>query len=471
MRIIDYEDAIISSMIAPEPTERLKNIRQIILELPADRFSDWKRKVVFNAIIDCYTQNLPVDLLVIAKQLGPNLAKIGGMPELHFINSALERLELHTTAGLAEWASVVDKAGRLRQIHLILQEQAGYLQDHEKVCSEIENVDEYLADLINRLHREQGVLQSGYQHITQHVDNWERYFELQKQGKVVTHVATGWNCWDSKIIGLPRGELTVLAGLPGTGKTQLVLQMAQNVASRLKKGCVVINSLEMTSRELISRLACSQAKVDSIKLRSGQATPAEIARVESAAESLRPLPIYIDDSDIVSSGTIGFQASALHSERDKGPIQLLIVDFAELVGDSRAESEELRVSGIYRETKRIAKNLDAATVLVAQYNRGVAMRSNRKGGMYDLRYSGMAEIAASVVLHNYNVWQIYHSGKPIQPPDGMPIKEGVGYIECDKYRGGATGFWEMKWEPEFCLWSDPTDIYGTRIGKQQVTDF
>lgn len=470
MKIEEFEQAILAAMLIPEKNVRLKNVRLLTLELSEDRFAPGSsHRAIYRAIQDCYVQNLPIDLLTVAKTLGSALEKVGGMQELRWIKDALVRLELHTTAGLAEWAAVVDNAGRLRQIHLILQEQAGYLSNFEKVCSEVENVDEYLADLINRLHREQGILKSGYQHITQHVDNWERYFELQKQGKVVTHVATGWNCWDSKIIGLPRGELTVLAGLPGTGKTQLVLQMAQNVASRLKKGCVVINSLEMTSRELISRLACAQARVDSIKLRAGQASPEEIARVENAAESLRPLPIYIDDSDIASSGTIGFQASALHSEKEKGPIRLLIVDFAELVGDSRTESEELRVSGIYRETKRIAKNLDAATVLVAQYNRGVAMRSNKKGGMYDLRYSGMAEIAASMVIHNYNVWQIYQSCKTIQPPPEMPIKEGIGYIECDKYRGGATGFWAMHWTPKYALWSDPTNTDGTRIGK--IMDF
>jgi len=373
-------------------------------------------------------------------------------------------LELYSTAGLLHWAEVVDNAGRLRQIRLILQEQAGYLQNFDKACSEVQNVDEYLADLINRLHREQGILKSGYQHITQHVDNWERYFELQQQGKVVDRLLTGWPSWDSKTVGLPRGELSILAGLPATGKTQLALQLGYNIATKLKKGCVAFNSLEMTSKKLIDRLACCQAEVDSKKLQAGQLSQNEISRLQSTSDQLRTLPMYIDDSDIATSGVIGFQASALHSMQDKGPIQLLVIDFAELVSDERTDSEELRVSGIYREAKRIAKNLDTSVLLLAQYNRGVGMRNDRLGTNSDIRYSGMAEIAAGAVYHIYNPWQLHQMGMPVQPPPEMPIEDNVAYLICGKNKDSPTGFWKMGWDPTFTRWFDFSE--GTQIGRR-----
>ncbi|MBC8462396.1 MAG: AAA family ATPase [Deltaproteobacteria bacterium] len=456
MDIISYEEALIASMLAPDETECTKNIRMLALELPEDRFSG-DRKVIYRAILDAYTQNIPIDLLTVAKQLGTSLEKVGGMPELRRINDSLVRLELYTTAGLSRWAEVVDNAGRLRQIHLILQEQAGYLQSFDKACSEIENVDEYLSDLINRLHREQGLLKSGYQHIAQHVDNWERYFELQCQGKVVDRLLTGWPSWDSKTVGLPRGELSILAGLPATGKTQLALQLGYNVASRLKSGCVAFNSLEMTSKKLIDRLACCQAEVDSKKLQAGQLSGDEIARLQVTTDKMRQLPMYIDDSDFLTSGVIGFQASALHSMRDKGPINLLIIDFAELVGDQRTDSEELRVSGIYREAKRIAKNLDTSVLLLAQYNRGVGMRNDKIGTNSDIRYSGMAEIAAGAIMHIYSPWQLHKMGIPVQPPPEMPIADNMAYLIVGKNKDAATGYFALDWNPTYTRWSDPME--------------
>ena len=462
MNIKDCEEAIIAAMLIPGQ-DGLRNIRQVALELPEDRFSEGTNRTVIKAIIDCYTQNLPIDLLTIAKQLGPHLEKIGGMPELRRLNDSLIRLELYSTAGLPKWAEIVDNAGRLRQIHFILQEEAGYLQNFDKVCLEIENVDEYLANLIDKLHREQGILKAGYQHICQHIDNWEIYFEEQKKGRVVDRLMTGWSSWDSRTVGLPRGELSILAGLPATGKTQLAIQLGYNVASRLEKGCVAINSLEMTSKKLIDRLACSQAEVDSKRLQAGQLDETEIAKLQRVSESFRQLPIFIDDSDIVSSGVIGFQASALHSEKEKGPLNLLIIDFAELVSDERESSEELRVSGIYREAKRIAKNLNASVLLLSQYNRGVGLRNDKIGTNSDLRYSGMAEIAAGAVFHIYNPWQLHEMQIPVQPPQDMPLSENQAYIICGKNKDSPTGFWGMGWNPKYTKWYDQSEIIGRRI--------
>jgi len=463
VNITDFEEAILASMLAPDEAERLKNIRMVTLELPEDRLSG-DRKQVYRAIVDCHINNEPVDLLTVARRLGTKLEKLGGMPELRRINDALVRLELYSTAGLPKWAEIVDNAGRLRQIHLILQEQAGFLQNFEKACSEVQNVDEYLADLINRLHREQGILKSGYQHITQHVDNWERYFELQCQGKVVDRLLTGWPSWDSKTVGLPKGELSILAGLPATGKTQLALQLGYNVATKLKKGCVAINSLEMTSKKLIDRLSCCQAEVDSKKLQAGQLSQSEISRLRLASERLRKLPMYIDDSDFISSGVIGFQASALHSMQEKGPIQLLVIDFAELVGDERTDSEELRVSGIYREAKRIAKNLNTSVLLLAQYNRGVGLRNDKIGTNSDIRYSGMAEIAAGAIFHIYSPAQLHRMGIPVQPPPEMPIEENTAFVVCGKNKDSPTGFWKMGWNPLFTKWFDLSE--GTQLGRR-----
>ena len=463
MEIKQYAEAVLAAMLVTDVQERNKNVQLVLGELTEDKFEEPSHKLLYHAIFDCYQEEREIDLLNVANALGKNLDKIGGMQELRWIKDTLTRLELYSTKGLPQWASIVDKAGRIRHIHLVLREQADYLGDFSKANIEIENVDEYLSDLIGRLHREQGSTKHGYQSMRLLVDDWKEQFNLQCQGNIVGRILTGWKAWDSKVIGLPKGEVTILAGLPATGKTQLALQLGYNIAARSQEGSVIMNSLEMSSRKLIERLACCHARIDSRKVQSGQLTEFERVKISEEAEKLQKLPFYID-ADSRTSGEIALQAYAASVDNKKKPVKLLIIDHAEMVEDKRTDSEELRVSGIYREAKRIANNLDMAVLVLSQYNRGVSMRTDKIGTKSDLRYSGMAEIVAGMVLHIYNPYQLHLMQTPVQPPVDMPIVDNQAYLIADKNRDGATGFWKMGWEPKFTLWHDLSE--GTQIGRQ-----
>ena len=454
MEIKNYSEAILASMLVADIQERNKNIQLILNELTEDKFEEVNHKLVYHAILDCYQDEREVDLLNVANALGKNLDKIGGMQELRWIKDTLTRLELYSTKGLPQWATIVDKAGRIRQIHLVLREQADYLGDFSKAFVEIENVDEYLSDLISRLHREQGGIKHGYQPMRLLIDDWRERFNLQCQGNIVGRVLTGWKTWDSKIIGLPQGEVTVLAGLSGMGKTQLALQLGYNIAARSQEGSVIMNSLEMSSNKLIERLACCHGRVDSRKVQSGQLTQSEISKIGDEADKLQRIPFYID-AESRTSGEISLQAYAASVDNKKKPVKLLIIDYAEMVQDQRTDSEELRVSGIYREAKNIANKLNTAVLIISQYNRGVSMRNDKIGTKSDLRYSGMAENVAGLIIHIYNPWQLNldHPGS-VQPPPELPIVDNRAYLLSDKNRDGATGHWAMNWEPAYTRWSD-----------------
>ena len=463
MEIKHYAEAVLASMLVNDVQERNKNVQLILTELTEDKFEEANHKLVYHAILDCYQDEREIDLLNVANALGKNLDKVGGMQELRWIKDTLTRLELYSTKGLPQWAGIVDKAGRIRHIHLVLREQADYLGDFAKANTEIENVDEYLSDLISRLHREQGSSKHGYQSMRFLVDNWEERFSLQCEGNVVGRVLTGWKTWDSKIIGLPQGEVTVLAGLSGMGKTQLALQLGYNIAARTEKGSVIMNSLEMSANKLIERLACCYGRVDSRKVQSGQLTRSEISKMREEVEKLQKLPFFIDDESR-TSGEIALQAYAASVDNKKKPVKLLIIDYAEMVQDKRTDSEELRVSGIYREAKNIANRLDTAVLILSQYNRGVGMRSDRIGTKSDLRYSGMAENVAGLIIHIYSPWQLDsdHPGS-VQPPSELPIVDNQAYLLVDKNRDGPTGHWPMKWNPTFTRWADITE--DARIGR------
>ena len=473
MKVIDFESAIIAACLINDPSEQKKNIR-LLTELSDDKFSE-HRKLVYAAILDCFTQGKSIDILTIGKHLGEDLERIGGMKELRFLASSLERLGIpiaSVPSGLGTWAQVVDDAGRLHQVGLVANEYAYLATDYEQALDKIEDVDAFIADFMTKLRQSQGLLKAGYNPIGEHVDDWERGAELQFQGHWTDRIKTGWNHWDHKAIGLPRGELVVLCGLPSMGKTQLALQLARNIASLLyqtnEPGCVAINSLEMTGVKLIQRLACAYAEVDSRYLYSGQITKGspEYGRLKVETAKLRKLPLYIDDRDFMKSSAIELQASALHAER--GPLRFLVIDFAELVGDTRGESEELRVSGIFRKAKGIAKTLNTTVMLLTQYNRSVSERNDKLGTNFDIRYSGFGEIAAGMIIHIYNPYQLQLMQTHVQPPMELPIQENTAYLIVGKNKDAPTSHWRMGWNPRYTHWFDES---GEDFGESEEGDF
>lgn len=458
MKFEDYEYAILSACFNTQEAEQRRILRRLAAELQSDRFTE-KRGKIYTAILDAWAHTGVVDPLTVAKELGPDLDKVGGHAELRFVKKSWERLGIESAQGLKQWAVIIDNAGRLRQMGLIVREKADQLKDFEKVLSETEDVDAFIAGFISELRIAQGTAKGGYEPIAVHVERWERVLELQAQGKMVGRLLTGWRSWDQHILGLPAGKLTVLCGLPSTGKTQLAWQLAYNVAKNMKetekKGCVVVNSLEMPGNDLVERLACALAKVDSRMLQAARirADSDEYRRLKAEAERLKALPLYVDDSDFTTSSTLELQASIYHAE--SGPIRLMVVDFAELVQDERVETEELRVSGIYRKAKALSKNLGISVVLLAQYSRSVKERLNKLGTNFDIRYSGMAEIAADLILHIYNPYQLKLMHVPCYNiPKDLAVVEETAYVIIGKNKGGQTGSFRMQWVPTWTYWGD-----------------
>lgn len=474
MKVPDYETAIISSCFVNDPVEQRRIVRLLASELADDKFTE-QRRLIYVAILDCFTRGKGIDILTVAEQLGSSLDGVGGMTELRHLVGSLERLGLPglpSLPNLQAWAQVVDKAGRLRQIGLVAQEYAPLATEYESMLDKVEDIDDFTADFVGKIRQRYGLLKAGYNPIDKHIVDWERDAELQFQGLWTDRIRTGWENWDRRAVGLPKGELVVLCGLPSVGKTQLALQITRNVALMLRRsgesGCVAVNSLEMTGKKLIQRLACAYAEVDSRHLYSGQVAKGgpEYVRLRAEASKLERFPIFIDDSDIVRSSAIELQCSALHAE--EGPLRLLVIDFAELVGDPREESEELRVSGVYRRGKSIAKNLNTTVIILSQYNRGVSERTDKMGTNFDIRYSGFAEILAGMIVHIYNPFQLRLMGIDVQPPLEMPVQDNIAYLTVGKNKDAPTNRWRAGWYPKWTLW---TDEGGENFGEPEEGDF
>lgn len=257
------------------------------------------------------------------------------------------------------------------------------------------------------------------------VDQW-------KQG-VAEGKSTGFRTLDN-LSRLVATELTLIAARPSQGKTALAMQIAENVARQLQEeddnGCVAVFSAEMSGWSLYHRMAGAMANVNTHKLRNGKGTPEEFGSLEDAMRRLRTVPIWIDDNTGPTTGQMLDQLSRLN---ETIPVRMMVFDFVELGGD-RAQKEDLRIGTIAHNLKGIAKTLQIPVLALSQLNRDVENRANKMPALSDLRYSGMLEQLADVVMFIMRPEYYVERAQAIDVP--QEDKQGVAYVQYAKNRNG-----------------------------------
>ncbi len=260
------------------------------------------------------------------------------------------------------------------------------------------------------------------------VDAW-------KQG-VPEGYSTGFKTLDSYCRLIP-GELSLLAARPSQGKTALAMQIVESVARQLQQdgdhGCVAVFSAEMSGWSLYHRTAGAMAGVNIHKLRSGKGTPQEFVAFEESMARLRTVPIWIDDNTGPTTGQMLDQLSRLN---ETIPVRMMMFDFVELGGD-RAQKEDLRIGAIAHNLKGIAKTLQIPVMALSQLNRDVENRSNKMPQLSDLRYSGMLEQLADVVMFLMRPEYYVERAQAIDVP--QEDKSGIAYLQYAKQRNGPVG--------------------------------
>lgn len=228
-------------------------------------------------------------------------------------------------------------------------------------------------------------------------ETWSILEERLKAKQLVHGVPTNIAALDSVTQGLQPGELIILAARPSVGKTSLALNMARN-ASVLARRPVAIFSLEMTKQSLVQRLICSEAMVDSHLLSTGQADSAAFQRIAKAMDTLISTPLWIDDTPSLSISALRARARRMKSQHG---IELIVVDYLQLMRGGRQESRVQEVSDISSGLKSIAKELGLPVLALSQLSRESERRENRQPQLSDLRDSGSIEQDADVVLFIY----------------------------------------------------------------------
>ena len=227
-------------------------------------------------------------------------------------------------------------------------------------------------------------------------DNYERLEKIFSEGRRITGLASGYPGLDNETAGLQPSELIILAARPSMGKTALALNIAENVALRLREP-VAVFSLEMSKESLLLRLLASEARVDDHKFRTGHMGRDDWGKITGALTNLAEAPLWIDDS--ASSTVMEIGAKARRLKRDRG-LSLLVVDYLQLVvptNTGRGSNRQEEVSSISRGLKGLAKELKVPVLVLSQLTRAPE-RDDRKPQLSDLRESGAIEQDADVVL-------------------------------------------------------------------------
>ncbi|HET7553893.1 MAG TPA: replicative DNA helicase [Gemmatimonadaceae bacterium] len=260
----------------------------------------------------------------------------------------------------------------------------------------------------------------------------ERIEALQRGGKTITGVASGFNDLDEMTSGFQPADLVIVAARPSMGKTAFVLNVAQYAAIE-KKTPVAIFSLEMSKESLVQRMLTAEARVDAQKLRKGMLRDDDFPRMARAAGILSSAPIWIDDAAGITLLEIRSKARRLKADSDIG---MVIVDYLQLIqGPASSESRQQEISQISRSLKMLAKELGVPVIALSQLSRAPEQRAgDHRPQLSDLRESGAIEQDADLVMFIYR--QEVYDG-PVDK-DGNSL-EGRAEIIIGKQRNGPIG--------------------------------
>lgn len=277
--------------------------------------------------------------------------------------------------------------------------------------------------------------------------------ELRQQSKNnITGVPTGFSDVDKLTHGLHGGDLIILAGRPGMGKTLLAMNIAEHIALKEKKP-VAIFSLEMSKQQLIERSLISISRVDAEEVQSGTLDADGFGKLSASIPDLCGAKLFVDDRSSVSITDI--RSKCRRIKREHG-LSLVVVDYITLMsGDG--ENETIRIGNISRGLKLLARDLNVPVIAISQLNRSVEQRSDKRPTMADLRQSGAIEQDADLIMFIYRD-EVYNKNSQ---------DKGVGEIILAKHRNGNVGTVYLTFNGRHCRFD--SCIGDSRGSQQQST--
>ena len=388
---------------------------------PEDFYREAHRHV-FRAMVQLHQRGEPVDVLTVADYLEAEdrLEAAGGPSYLTRLSGAVP-----SAANVTHYAAIVQRKSSLRQFIAaageLVNECYGDVNDFESFMDEAESRLFAITQLGQK--RDYAVMRNVVKSAFTQIE------ALYQKSEEITGVPSGFIDLDEITAGWQPSDLIIVAARPGMGKTSFTLNMAAHAAIERNLPSAFF-SLEMSNVQLAIRMLCSEAQINQSNLRKGSMTEQEWARLIKAAGTLSEAPIYLDDTPGLPIMEFRSKARRLKAEHD---IQIIFIDYLQLMTGSKrtrsSGSREQEISEISRSLKGVAKELEIPVIALAQLNRGVEQRADKKPKLSDLRESGAIEQDADLISFIYRE-EVY---------DPETEAKGLANIIIGKHRNGSIG--------------------------------
>ncbi|MEC7853876.1 MAG: replicative DNA helicase, partial [Candidatus Neomarinimicrobiota bacterium] len=411
---LEAEQAVLGSMLTSKEA-----VAKALQWLKPNMFYKDAHAKIASSMVDLFEKGEPVDAVSVVNILKKK-DELKGVGGAYYISGLAESVP--TTANVEHYSKIVLEKSILRTLIQVSHEVSkNASQDNQDVDDILDAAESAIFNISEKR------LKGGFEELSSMLhQTFEELDKIAAKPGSVTGVASGLMDLDNITSGFHPGELIIVAGRPGMGKTALALSMARNAAVMDNVG-IGMFSLEMANHQLAMRLLCAEGRVDSHLVRTGKLPKSQWKNLSLAVGQLAEAPIYLDDSAGMSVLEVRAKARRLKAEKDIG---LIIVDYLQLMtGPKGVESRQQEISQISRSLKNLAKEIEVPVIALSQLSRAVENRTDRRPQLSDLRESGAIEQDADVVMFLYRPW-IYSQ----EDED-----KGKAQVMVAKQRNGPTG--------------------------------
>jgi replicative DNA helicase len=452
---LDAEQAVLGAALISRTA-----VERVLEMLERDDFYLEAHRRIFDVLIYLSERDLPADVLTVPEELRrrEQLDQVGGMAYVYTLAESVP-----TAAHVEYYARTVTEKSTLRKLIQAAGEITAVAHEQEEDVDQIVDRAERLVFTVAQRRMRQGFIPIR----PVLFDAMERLDQVRTSDSRLTGIPTGFAELDQMTSGFQAGDLIIVAARPSMGKTALCLGIGVQAAA-LSGQPIALFSLEMSKEQLAHRMICSEARVDSMRLKtgylrtSGDDEESDYVRLGRAVGRLGELPVFIDDSSDIS--VLEMRAKCRRLKSEHGGLGLVVVDYLQLVrGHGRQENRNQEISVIARTLKGMARELNVPVLALSQLSRLVERRDDKRPMLSDLRESGSIEAEADLVIMLYR--QSYYDRKQAreegeEPPrrSGEEEQENTEVIVA-KHRNGPVGTIFLGFQRRYARFVDLEQAY------------